>query len=131
MSNELLNDLRLRILEYKEISGKSQVWVETYSSTQSPFQKLNLGNSSRKTRKSRYQTFLDLSSFTGFLYFVPNILSRIVGPVNLSTIESFHMKKFYLSSIITILTCTGHSSFGSLLLIVICNLVNKDVVELA
>ena len=48
------------------------------SSTQSPFQKLNFGNSSPKTRKRRYQTFLKLSSFTGFLYFVPNILSTIV-----------------------------------------------------
>ena len=39
---------------------------------------LNLGISSPKAGKSRYQTFLDLSSFTGFLYFVPNILSSIV-----------------------------------------------------
>ena len=48
------------------------------TSAQSPFQKLNYGNSIKK-RKSKYQTFLFLSSFTGFLYFVPNILSRIVG----------------------------------------------------
>ena len=39
-----------------------------------------IGNSSQKTRKSRYQTFLVLSSFTGFLYFVANILSEIVVP---------------------------------------------------
>ena len=32
----------------------------------------------KKHVKTRYQTFLVLSSFTGFLYFVPNILSRIV-----------------------------------------------------
>ena len=32
-----------------------------------------------KTRKSRQETFLVLSSFTRFLYFVPNILSRIVA----------------------------------------------------
>ena len=56
--------------------GKSQIWVET--SAQSPLQKLRFGSSSQKTRKSRYQTFLVLSSFTGFLYFVPNILPRIV-----------------------------------------------------
>ena len=31
-----------------------------------------------KTPKCKYQTFLALSSFTGFLYFTPNILSRIV-----------------------------------------------------
>ena len=33
----------------------------------------------KKTRKSRYQTFLVLSSFTGFFYFIPKILPRIVG----------------------------------------------------
>ena len=36
----------------------------------------------QNTRKSRYQTFLFLSSFTGFLYFVPNILPRILGTNN-------------------------------------------------
>ena len=66
MPQELTNDLRLRILENKEILGKSQIWVKTF------------GHSSQETRKSGYQTFLVLSSFTGFLYFVPNILSRIV-----------------------------------------------------
>ena len=34
-----------------------------------PFQKLNFGNSSQKTRKSRNQTFLFLLNFTGFFYF--------------------------------------------------------------
>ena len=48
------------------------------ASTQSPYQKLNIGNTSQKTRKSRYQTFPLQSSFTGFLCFVPNILPRIV-----------------------------------------------------
>ena len=71
LPHELLNDLRLRILGNKEILEKSQIWVELYPSAQSPFQKLNFDNSSHKTRKSRYQTFLLLSSFTGFLYFVP------------------------------------------------------------
>ena len=46
--------------------------------TQSTFHKLNFGNRSEKTRKNRYQTFFVLSSFIGFLYFVPNILFRIV-----------------------------------------------------
>ena len=78
LPHELPNGLRLRILGNKEILRKSQIWVETYSSTQSPFHKINFGNSSAKRRKSRYQNFLDLSSFTGFLYFVPHILSRIV-----------------------------------------------------
>ena len=77
LPHELSNNLRLRILGNKEILEKSQnlggdIWVE------SPFQKLNFGNSSGKIRKNRYQTFVVLSSFTGFLYFVPNILSRTV-----------------------------------------------------
>ena len=58
MPHELANDLRLRILGNKEMLGKSQIWVETLPSAQSPFQKLNFGNSSQKTRKSRYQIFL-------------------------------------------------------------------------
>ena len=45
---------------------------------QSPFQKLNSGNSSQKTSKSKHQTFLALCSFNEFLYFIPNILSGIV-----------------------------------------------------
>ena len=44
---------------------KSQTWVETQSSIQSSFQKLNFGNSSQKTRKVRYQTFLFLSNLLG------------------------------------------------------------------
>ena len=64
------------ILGNKEILGKSQIWMEIFA--QSPFQKLNFGSNSQKTRKSRYQTFLVLSSFTGFLYFVPDILPRTV-----------------------------------------------------
>ena len=56
---------------------------------QSPFQKLNFGYSgqknptktktkTKKTRKSRYQSFLVLSYFAGFLYFAPNIWSGMV-----------------------------------------------------
>ena len=70
LPHELPNDIRLRILGNKKILGKSQA--------QSPLQKLKPGNSRQKTRKSIYQTFLVLTSFTEFLYFVLNILSRIV-----------------------------------------------------
>ena len=77
LPHELPNNLRLRILGNKEILGKFQFWVETQPSVQSPFKKLKFGSSSQKTRKSRYQTFLALSSFTGFLYFVPNNLLRL------------------------------------------------------
>ena len=78
LTQELPNNLRLSILQNKEILKKSQVWEKTQPSAQHSFQKLNFGNSTQKTRKSRYQTFFILSSFTGFLYFVPNILSQIV-----------------------------------------------------
>ena len=64
----------------KEILGKSQIWAVTQPSAQSPFHKLNFGSSSKKTRKSRYQTFVVLFSFTGFLYFVPNVLLRMISP---------------------------------------------------
>lgn len=47
---------------------KFSVWVET----------LNLVTSSQKINKSRYQSFSVMSNFTGFIYFVPRILSRIV-----------------------------------------------------
>ena len=78
LPHELPNDLRLRVLVNKKILGKSQIWVETQPSTPSPSQKSKLWQQQSKTRESRYQTFLVLLSFTRFLYFVPNILSRIV-----------------------------------------------------
>ena len=53
-------------------------WKHSTTPTLPPL-KLNLGSSSQKTRKSTYQTFLVLSSFTGFLYSVPTILPRIVA----------------------------------------------------
>ena len=82
LPHELPKDLRLR---KKGNIRKILNWAETQPSAQSPFQKLNFSSSSQKTRKSRYQTFLVLSSFTGCLYFVPNILPRIVG-------IKFHLK---------------------------------------
>ena len=54
-----------RVAERLKILEKSQIWVETQPSAQSPFQKPNSGNSSRKTRESRHQTSLVLSSLTG------------------------------------------------------------------
>ena len=46
------------------------------SSAESPFQKLSFGDISKKVRKKK--SFL---SFTGFLYFDPNILSEIVDQI--------------------------------------------------
>ena len=47
----------------------------------------------KKKHKSRYQTFLVLSYFTGFLYFVPNILSRSVDKGNVSCGISVDLQK--------------------------------------
>ena len=58
LRHKLPNDLRLRILGNQKMFKKSQIWVKTV----------------KKPRKS----FPVLSSFTGFLYFVPSILSKIV-----------------------------------------------------
>ena len=58
---------------------KSQVWVEAKPSTQSLINKFDFGNSNQKSRKDGYQTSLFLSNITGFLNFIPNILSGIVG----------------------------------------------------
>ena len=69
---------RLMNLGNKEILGKYQIWVEALRSPQSPLQKFNFCNSSQRTRKSRYQSFLYLPRFTRYLYFVPNILPKIV-----------------------------------------------------
>ena len=65
--HELPNDLRLRILGNWEILEKYQMWVETQTSTQSSFQKLNVDNSCHKTRKITYYIFEILSNFTVFL----------------------------------------------------------------
>ena len=59
-------------MRYKEILGKSQIWVEIWVSLLEIWVSLleiKFGNSSQKARTNRYQTFLVLSSFSGFLYF--------------------------------------------------------------
>ena len=58
LPHEFPNDLKFRILGNNEILGKSEIWIDTSPSAKSPSQKLNFGNSSQKTRKSRYQNFL-------------------------------------------------------------------------
>ena len=55
--------------------------MEKEPSDQSPFQKLNFGSSSQEKRKIRDQTVVTLSSFTAFLYFVPNILTIVLEPL--------------------------------------------------
>ena len=61
------------------MKGKSQNWVETQSSVQSPLQKFICGNNGQNLSKSRYQSFVVLCNFTGFAYFWQSILSLIAG----------------------------------------------------
>ena len=49
--------------------------MEIQPSAHSCLPEIKIGNSTQNTRTSTYQTFLALSSFTKFLYF---ILSKIV-----------------------------------------------------
>ena len=49
---------------------QSQIWVETEENAQSSFKKQNFGNSIQKLPKSKYQSFLVITSFAWFLYFV-------------------------------------------------------------
>ena len=63
LPHELPNDVRLenkKILfwENKKSLVKSQIWVEAYPSVQSPFQRLNFGNSSQEKRKVDMKLFL-------------------------------------------------------------------------
>ena len=70
LPHELPNDLGVRILGNKEISVKSQSCVDTQPSAQTPFQKLNFGNSSPKINTKVCKCvskFLDLSSFIRLL----------------------------------------------------------------
>ena len=61
-----MNRLRLGIVKNQEILEISRIWVETQPSAQSAC-RLNFGNSNQKLRKRRYQNFLSLFSFSGFL----------------------------------------------------------------
>ena len=90
LPHELPNELRLTMLRNKEILVRSQLWVERLSSAQSPLHKFNFASSSQKTCKSRYQTFLVLFIFTGFLNFIPNILPRIVVRKSISASRNCH-----------------------------------------
>ena len=86
----LPNHLRLRTLGNQKVFEKSLIWQQTQTTAQSPFQKLNFHDSSKKVRKNRQQIFLALSGVTGFFYFVPNILYGIVSSV-------LQLQFFYIS----------------------------------
>ena len=74
LPHELPNDLRIRILGNLEILEKSQIRVEAKPSAYSPVQKLNFAIAVKNLKKVD-QTFLVPSYLTGFLFFVPYILS--------------------------------------------------------
>ena len=57
---------------------QSQIWVETEENAQSSFKKQNFGNSIQKLRKSKYQSFLVITSFAWFLYFVSISFYRMI-----------------------------------------------------
>ena len=57
---------------------KCQMWLETQPTAHSSFQKLNVDSNCQKICEIRYYIFEVLSKFTVFLYFMPNILPRIV-----------------------------------------------------
>ena len=76
----LPKDLRLRKLGKLQ---KCQMWVQTQPNAQSSLQKLNVDNSFQKTRKIRNYIFEVLPNFIVSLYFVPNILSRIVDEIKI------------------------------------------------
>ena len=71
LPQELQNDLRLRI------SGSQEI-LEKYAQCIVSLPELRLCKQQLKTRKNRCQTFLFLSSFTGLLHFVLNILFGFV-----------------------------------------------------
>ena len=79
--------------------------METKSSAQSLFKKFNFGSSSQKSRKNAYQAFLFLSNITGFLYFVPDILSRIVDYIFLSNSLQEFVSKINILPVLS----TAHS----------------------
>ena len=82
-----------RIVQKKQIFSHDSIFSPPNFQT---FQKLNFGNNNQKVWKSRYQNFLLLSSFTGFLYHFVNILSR-TADLKFLLARIFH--KFFMNSI--------------------------------
>ena len=68
LPGKFLNDLRLKILSYQEISEKCQNFLE--SSVQSSFQTHNFDGNGQELGKIRYQCFLNLFNLFPFLTLV-------------------------------------------------------------
>ena len=75
LPHDFKKSLEHGFLGNRVILEKPQIWVSTFSSAHSSFQKLIFGHISQNLCKIWYQT----SNSTGFLYFVLNIFSGIVG----------------------------------------------------
>ena len=69
LAHRLPNDLRLRILQSKEMSEKLKKFIGTQSFAKSPLQKYIFGTSAQTVRKNRYHLFFLLSNFSWFLVF--------------------------------------------------------------
>lgn len=68
LPHQLLNDLRLESLGNQELIENFQIWVETYRSAQSPFQKVTFGNINQKARKSSIKVFQSYPILLDFLF---------------------------------------------------------------
>ena len=68
LPHQLLNDLRLESLGNQELIENFQIWVETYRSAQSPFQKVTFGNINQKVRKSSIKVFQSYPILLDFLF---------------------------------------------------------------
>ena len=78
--HELPSDLRLRILQNKEMIAKSWNEVGTQATiAQSSFQKSIFGTSGQNIYQMRYEKVLVLSNFAWFPYFLPDNFSRNLG----------------------------------------------------
>ena len=73
--------LKTEEIYFKEISGKSQNFIELFPSAQSSFRNENFVNISKKLLKNRNWTFPVVGYFTRKLEFASNILRMIVTQV--------------------------------------------------
>ena len=93
LAHGLPNDLRLRILQSKEMSEKLKKFIGTQTFAQSTLQKYIFGTSAQTVRKNRYHFFFVLSNFAWFLYFSQNILYWVVLFQKENFCKWYNMKK--------------------------------------
>ena len=91
--HELPKDLRFRFLGSQELSEKSQIWMETEPSTQSPFNKLALVVAVKKKKHAKIDTnfFFSCPVLRDF-----SILFQIMFP-GLYVTQIFYPLKIYIS----------------------------------